>query len=185
MTPRENAGRGGREFGPWRYITKIRATTDRQRIEVGYSLSSWDDRLEAEIESETVFRGFRQVTAPSLDESLPVVNTADLPLAGKRGDRRQELLADGGDSAASGLLDVDVDEEGNLAVLEIDSVEHGWSVETTVENSPEHTGDEAEWCSASANCFVHDASDLRDLAAVLLSKADELEQSQGATEGSA
>lgn len=81
-------------FGPWRYIAKVRVTVHRQRIEDGYSLDDWDDRREAEIQTEKVFTGFRQITGSTLADSLPVVDTSELPAAGNSEDRRGDLLDD-------------------------------------------------------------------------------------------
>jgi len=75
-----------------------RVQVDRLRNEDGYSLDSWDERGEAELDSEIVFRGFRKVIGSTIDDSLPVIDTADIPATARTDDRRSEIRIDGGNS---------------------------------------------------------------------------------------
>lgn len=92
----EDSSSDTEEFGDWLYFTKINVTVDRQRIEDGYSLNSWEDRLEGQIESETVFQAHQAVKAETLSESLPVVDTAQIdPISsGPHADVVQDALGD-------------------------------------------------------------------------------------------
>lgn len=90
----------------------------------------------------------------------------DVPL-----DSPRHYRTDGGQQP---LLDVSVAKDP-VAVLRADPSEHGWSIETTVENSREYVGDGVEAVTGVANCYVTDPSALRALADEALQAAEKLE----------
>lgn len=57
-------------MGDSKYIVHVRLKARRQTIEDGYDLNDWDDRIEADIETEELVSEFKQVTANSLEEAL-------------------------------------------------------------------------------------------------------------------
>lgn len=86
------------------------------------------------------------------------------------------LVPDGGED--KGLLDIDVDEQSELASLEIDAEQHGWSIHTLVENSPEYLADGVESVTANATVMVHEPDQLDQLAGRFEEAASELRRLQ-------
>lgn len=71
-------------WSDWRYIAKIRIDIHRQRIEDGYSLDDFEDRLEGDIESEHVYCGFEQVNGPDQESVMPVIDMSEIEQVGGR-----------------------------------------------------------------------------------------------------
>lgn len=79
------------------------------------------------------------------------------------------------------LLEVDhMTEEGVSETTEFVRIRarstHGWTIQTSVENSVVNTGNTVESAQATAEVWVNDPDDLRDLAAMLTEEADRMEE---------